>query len=61
MRKIILLLLAIAVIIGTPAVPIITTVTVHAQTAPFQPFTIPMTTQEDEEDEDGIVVEEEEE
>jgi hypothetical protein len=60
MRKVILLLLllAIAVTIGTSALPITTTVTVHAQTAPFQPLTIPTTTQEDE---DGIVGEEEEE
>ena len=61
MRNILLLLLAIAVIIGTAGVPIITTVTVHAQTGPFQPFTIPTTTQEDEEDEDELVAEVEEE
>ena len=46
------------VTIGTSAVPIVTTVTVHAQTAPFQQFTIPTTTQEDEGEEDGIEGEE---
>jgi plastocyanin len=60
MRKIIPLLLAIVVTIGTADVSIATTVTVHAQKAPFPPFTIPTTTQEDEEEEDAIVVEEEE-